>query len=326
MTGFGHIKISRKAYRSDPYWLESREFSRWEAWEWLIQSAAWKPYKKASRRAGVLQIERGETPPLAERFLADAWGWSKGRVRRFLVEILEQGRIRTGQRTADGTTYHLANYTLYQGELTADRTAEQTGRGPLAGRSRGEIEEEKALTNDLSTDARDDDPIEEMKRDAVAFAKDIPPGPARKAFNAEVRGIISGDNAVAWTNHATGDRVPLEQRPVLLRLAFDALAAEKARNLHWALVHVVSQQLDPLKPRTAEEMEASRKRDAPRDGATTTAAPSVPSEQIAQLREQHPEVFAEVIAEFERYDWWQDANDQFRVGQLKQAIREKLAA
>lgn len=138
MSEYGHVKISRKAYDSDPFWNEAREFSRWEAWEWMIQAAAWKPYRKATRRAGVLQIERGETPPLAERFLADAWGWgSKNRARRFLDQLLGMGRLRIGKRTADGTTYHLVNYDTYQGERTGD--------GPVTDRTRTKIEAEKAV-------------------------------------------------------------------------------------------------------------------------------------------------------------------------------------
>lgn len=134
---YGHVKISRRAYATDPYWNEPREFSRWEAWEWMIQAAAWKPYSKVTKRAGVLKIERGETPPLAERFLADHWGWgSKNRARRFLEELQVIGRIRTGQRTAEGITYHLVNYDAYQSTKSAD--------GPLADQTRTAVSAEIA--------------------------------------------------------------------------------------------------------------------------------------------------------------------------------------
>lgn len=160
---FGHVKISRKAYASDPFWTEERPFSRWEAWEWMIQAAAWKPYRKLTKRSGLVELQRGETPPLAERFLADAWGWgSKNRARRFLELLEEMGRIRPAQRTADGTTYLLVNYDSYQSTHTADGPQDEpeadqsrTSDGPVADQNRSS-KAVKAVKQDRK--ARPDEP------------------------------------------------------------------------------------------------------------------------------------------------------------------------
>lgn len=212
---FGHVKISRKAYATDPYWNEPREFSRWEAWEWMIQAAAWKPYSKVTKRAGVLQLERGETPPLAERFLADHWGWgSKNRARRFLEELQARGRIRTGQRTADGTTYHLVNYASYQSTRTSDGPQNE----PHADRTRTEIEAEKASkAKRKRTDAR-----------ATPFPDDWAPTEAHAALarerGANLRTEVlkmrawaesKGETRKSWDATFTGWLLRIEPRPAM---------------------------------------------------------------------------------------------------------------
>ena len=132
---YGHVKISRKAYDSDPFWLEKREFSRWEAWEWLIQAAAWKEHERALKQSmGVVRIARGETPPLSVRYLGEAWGWGKNKVSRFL-ELLGAGqmcRIRDSQRTSDGDTYIIVNYDTYQKtwDTSRDSQRDRSGTGP----------------------------------------------------------------------------------------------------------------------------------------------------------------------------------------------------
>jgi hypothetical protein len=142
MSDHGHVKLSRKFFARDPMWNEAREFSRAEAWIWLIQSAAWGPYRKLCKRSGVIEIGRGETPPLAERYLADTWGWgSKNRAARFLSLLLELGQIRTGQRTADGTTYVLVNYDSYQTTQAADGPHD----GPETDQTRTKIEAVKQV-------------------------------------------------------------------------------------------------------------------------------------------------------------------------------------
>jgi hypothetical protein len=122
--GFGHVKISRKAYAKDAFWTESREFSKWEAWEWMIQAAAWKAY---TRVVGMTEIklERGEF--LASiRYLADAWQWSIKRVRNFLEMVTNTDRIRAQRETQAGTVYLLVNYHIYQSGLVDEGTENGT--------------------------------------------------------------------------------------------------------------------------------------------------------------------------------------------------------
>lgn len=335
-TEYGHVKISRKAYASDPFWSEAREFSRWEAWEWMIQAAAWKPYKKVTRRAGVVAIERGETPPLAERFLADTWGWaSKNRARRFLEQLQEMGRIRTGQRTAEGTTYHLVNYDTYQGggvadgpesEPQADHT--RTGDGPHADQNRSSKAD---LSNELTTARETPEEVEaakaEMRADANRYAPQIPAGPIRTAFNAEVRAIVEGEMSASWKSGRTGLPLPWAVRPARLRMAMDALIARRAQTLHFALVHVHSREDDPLEGRSSEEIRTSR---PGRPGAVepTAGPPPAPAptaeEREAQRATEEEQRARRRASEDERISAWAAAHE-LEAARLKREIRESVA-
>lgn len=152
----GHVKISRKAFLplaagGDPFWNKKRVFSEWEAWQYLIKEAAFAPHTRALRH-GVVQLQRGETPPLSIRFLMRAWGWgSKKRVESFLDLLEKMERIRVQQRTPDGDTYSIVNIAFYQG--WGDSAAPQAGteagtprsqRGATTGDKQEAEEEEKA--------------------------------------------------------------------------------------------------------------------------------------------------------------------------------------
>ena len=131
MDNSGHIKISRRTFRplvegGDPLWNEAREFSRWEAWVYMIRSAAWRQsvYKD---KHGETALERGETPPMAIRYLQAAWKWkSEKRVHSFIRQLEEWKRIEVGQRKRQGNTYLIVNYDLYQGSGNAEETPEET--------------------------------------------------------------------------------------------------------------------------------------------------------------------------------------------------------
>ncbi|HEY8377411.1 MAG TPA: hypothetical protein VIK91_13035, partial [Nannocystis sp.] len=116
----GYIKISRKAYDGDPFWNERRVFSRWEAWEDLIQMAAWRPYRKVVK-GQVLPLERGQLL-VSERFLSERWQWSRGKVRRFLSLLVEMERIGISDQYADhlGIVVTVINYDRYQSAGQAD--------------------------------------------------------------------------------------------------------------------------------------------------------------------------------------------------------------
>ena len=121
---YGHVKLSRKFFASDPFWNERRVFSRSEAWLDLIQRAAWKDHTRLVGGA-VIELARGEI--LASiRFLASAWNWGEQKVRTFLALLKKMERISTQRETQAGTVYLLVNYDTYQGGNTESNTADDT--------------------------------------------------------------------------------------------------------------------------------------------------------------------------------------------------------
>ncbi len=120
----GFIKISRKA-DADPLWREPREFSRWEAWEYMIRAAAYAPHV---RTIGTEQVPLARGEFLASlRYLSECWQWSVKRVRRFLEWLMSDGRIVCRRRHSNGTVYLLVNYDIYQSKGRAKGTARAQG-------------------------------------------------------------------------------------------------------------------------------------------------------------------------------------------------------
>jgi hypothetical protein len=157
-----YIAIARKAFTSDPFWLEHRVFSKWEAWQDLLQIAAWQEREWAAGGA-VVRLARSETIPLSRVYLADRWGWGEKQVYGYIQQLRHMDRIQPGQRTAQGTTYRIVNYDLYQGggtgegtELSqrdgqADAQDRGQGKGQAKGQRRGQKDKHEAGKQESST-------------------------------------------------------------------------------------------------------------------------------------------------------------------------------
>jgi hypothetical protein len=110
---YGYIKISRKAYQTHRFWNEKRVFSRWEAFEDLIQLAAWKDHGVMVDGASVT-IRRGEIF-FSLRSLAQRWAWSRTRVHRFFQALIEDRTLSERSLNKKRNIYLLEKYGTYQG-------------------------------------------------------------------------------------------------------------------------------------------------------------------------------------------------------------------
>lgn len=153
MSGF--VKLHR-GWRDNE--IFRGEFSRADAWVWLIEHAAWKP-TKARIKGKTVQIERGELT-FSVRFMAEKWGWSKSRVDRFLAELRAESMIET--RSKIGTTaghkagqgqaiITLCNYDKYQGREDDERDNDAPEIGTTAGQQRDKEEEVKERKKEETT-------------------------------------------------------------------------------------------------------------------------------------------------------------------------------
>jgi hypothetical protein len=130
--------------------LGREKYTRAMAWCYLIEHAA---FADTTQTVGenLVRVTRGQYAT-AVRFLADAWGWSKTAVERFL------NRLKTGTMigTQTGTRYTvitICNYDKYQS--SEDQTGTQTGHKPgqdrdTPGTKNKKVEEGKERKKDIS--------------------------------------------------------------------------------------------------------------------------------------------------------------------------------
>ena len=117
----GYIKLHRKVLSNEMF-LEM-PFDRWRAFEFLMLNARYKP-ADIMIKGKTIHLDVGQLI-FGEDTLASKWGWSRGKVRRFLEQLESLNMIqRTG--TPYGTVITIENYTLYQGERTSNGTLFRT--------------------------------------------------------------------------------------------------------------------------------------------------------------------------------------------------------
>ena len=124
----GYIKLYRGSRDTDGL-MPSKHFSDWEAWVWLIENAAWKPTTRFNAKGEEIAIGRGEMH-VSERSLAYTFGWTKKRVRGFLVRLESVKKVNL-QRDQSGTILSVCNYADYQDIDGALGTAKGTSQGPV---------------------------------------------------------------------------------------------------------------------------------------------------------------------------------------------------
>jgi DNA-binding transcriptional regulator YhcF (GntR family) len=110
----GYILLARQLLRH-PRFKPSGPFTRFEAWCWLIEEAAFAvrevPVMKGHRRE-IVTLQPGQLTH-SIRFLASAWKWSPNRVQRFLSDLAMDGSVTTQADTAQ-TLITLCNWDKYQ--------------------------------------------------------------------------------------------------------------------------------------------------------------------------------------------------------------------
>lgn len=123
-----------RGWRENP--IFGGEFSRADAWVWLIENACWKP-TKFNARGTIIDLDRGQMC-VTVRQLAEAWGWSKSTVDRFLNALRAEKMIDcdVGQPK---TVLTICNYSKYQDIGSAQRDSEAVGQTtPFSGTAVGQ--------------------------------------------------------------------------------------------------------------------------------------------------------------------------------------------
>ena len=107
----GWIKLDRKV-TENPLW-DDKPFARGQAWVDLLLLAN-HDEKEFLRDGKIFKGERG-TVYRSIAWLAERWGWSRGKTRRFLADI-QANKMCTINSTTHGTTITIEKYEFYQGK------------------------------------------------------------------------------------------------------------------------------------------------------------------------------------------------------------------
>jgi hypothetical protein len=167
MSPRGVFAVDRGVW-DHPLFASRVPLSRREAWLWLISEASWKSRVK---RVGPASIElmRGELAH-SIRFIAEAWGWPKSNVARFLRLLKSETMINT--ETVHGVSVvTICKYDEYQRVSLPDWDSCGTTAGTAVGQSWDKQEDIKNIetTTSLRSVAARDRPKREHAKPRTAL-------------------------------------------------------------------------------------------------------------------------------------------------------------
>lgn len=148
------------------------EYSRREAWLWLVASAVWKD-QRIRIKDSMLPLSRGQCA-FSLRFLATKWGWSKDKVARFMRHLEIETMIET-QARRDITIITICNYEKYQSSKDDDCDTERdTERDTTATQLRHERDKEEQI-NKLTIDIEEGGAraVSKITDEAITLAQEI---------------------------------------------------------------------------------------------------------------------------------------------------------
>lgn len=103
------------------------------AWAWLIEQACWKP-SRISIAGKTVELARGQLS-YSLRYLADAWGWERDAVRRYLTRLETDTMIATATATGQ-MVITICNYDKYQADAPDNATPNATATATAARQDR----------------------------------------------------------------------------------------------------------------------------------------------------------------------------------------------
>lgn len=134
--------LMHRGWRDNPVFRG--DFSRGDAWVWLIENACWKA-TKFDIKGKIITLQRGQLCASRDR-LASAWGWSGSAVERFLTRLQTEQMI--GRETGQGkSVITICNYAKYQDK--AEKTGQETGQAPGQKADRDRTAKEQGNNNPL---------------------------------------------------------------------------------------------------------------------------------------------------------------------------------
>jgi len=233
MTGW--VKIHR-ALCENKIWTE-KPFSRGQAWVDMILLANHKP--GLIRKRGVrVDVKRGQVG-VSIKGLADRWGWSRGKVRRFILELEMEHQIEH-QNSNVTTLITIINYDKYQDD--GHQNGQQTDSKRTANGHKQECKEGKedfVVEND--DQANEISLLAEKLKSIVTSQKKINvTGSKFNGWKKSISGLVNLDGitvdridrTLTWyEQNAGGEYIPVIESGRALREKFTRLEDAMNRNI-----------------------------------------------------------------------------------------------
>lgn len=123
------IKLNR-AIMDDWIWTDGNDepFDKRSAWvDLLLLAYSHDDLRIAHGRP--VKVKRGQVP-YSQHWLADRWGWSRGKVRRFLSTLEQDKKVRM-DGTGNDTMITIEKYAFWQDAQPSDSTSGGTSDEPV---------------------------------------------------------------------------------------------------------------------------------------------------------------------------------------------------
>ena len=146
----GYIKLHRQI-TEHWLWNNGEPFDKRSAWIDLLLMASWKSSVREFK-GEIIEQRRGEVVTTIKA-LAARWGWSEGKVRRFLA-ALKTADMCTLRRRSHGMVLTIENYAFFQDERRTDGSSHGSSDGSSNGDNRRRDKE-----GNKETRAREGEPL-----------------------------------------------------------------------------------------------------------------------------------------------------------------------
>jgi DNA-binding transcriptional regulator YhcF (GntR family) len=141
-----HYAMER-GWQEHPF-FDGDEYSRRDAWEWLVANAVWQD-TKARISGKITELKRGQLSH-SIRFLAEKWKWHRAKVERFLNALKTESMIETQAETGQ-LVITIRNYDKFQVSARKNQAAGETKTKTAARQQRDKEEEGKEKNIDTKT-------------------------------------------------------------------------------------------------------------------------------------------------------------------------------
>lgn len=162
----GWVPVKRQIQE---HWLwKDKPFSQGQAWIDLIMLANYED-TKMPYKGEIITCERG-TVNLSISYLANRWGWSRDKTRRFL-KLLEKDGMVTVKATTHRTTITLENYSIYNDVPATKR--QQIDSKPTASRQQADTTNNNNNINKETNIYNDEPKLDTAVKEFITFRKKI---------------------------------------------------------------------------------------------------------------------------------------------------------